>query len=324
MAAPQSAQSGSHLLNRQVIPLALALLLPGLVPSLFGWLSGLLATPVFCLLCINGQKKGTLLIRNGVFIAAIAALFLKLIPTLLVSLAMVPLGYSFNKSYSNNENEIQTGARGTVILAASWLIFWILYGTFQDINPYQHLLEMIDSGFAQTYEYYRTNSELPAENLLQLEQAVNELRRIIPLVLPGILCCSVLVTVWINLLFSASLISRLRPEQTAWKKYSQWRLPDKLIWVFIAAGIILLIGQEQTSQIGIAIFLATALLYFFQGLAIFIHMLEKWNVPVYLRILIYVILIIQSYGLILLILAGLADVWFNFRQSLPNDNTNSD
>lgn len=322
MAAPYSAQSKYHLMDPQVILFALALLLPGLAPSLFGWLSGLLATPVFCLLCINGQKKGTLLIRNGVLIAAAFALFLKLVPTLFISLAIVPLGYSFNKSYCNKENVIRTGARGAITLAASWILFWILYGTFQDMNPYQHLLSMIDSGFAQTLEYYRINSELPAGTMLQLEQAVNQLRRIIPIILPGLLCCSVLVTVWINLLFSSSLITRLQPEQTPWKKYSLWRLPDKLIWLFIFAGIILVTGQEKTGQVGIAIFLATTLLYFFQGLAVFIYMLEKWNVPVYLRILIYIILIIQSYGLILLIFAGLADVWFNFRQSQAGENMN--
>jgi uncharacterized protein YybS (DUF2232 family) len=109
---------------------------------------------------------------------------------------------------------------------------------------------------------------------------------------------------------------------TPWKKYSQWRLPDKLVWVFIAAAVILLIGQESMSQIGVGIFFITALLYFFQGLAVFIYMLEKWNVPVYLRILIYIILVLQSYGLFFLILAGLADVWFNFRHTEPGNNVN--
>lgn len=322
MAAPNSARKNNLLLSKQAILLAVALLLPGLAPSLFGWFSGLLATLVFFLLSINGQKKGSLLIRNGVLLAGAAAVFLKLLPTLLVSLAMVPLGYSFNSSYNRNESEILAGARGAVTLAASLFVFWIIYGMFQDMNPYQNLLEMLDSVFVQTYEYYRTKSDLPAETILQLEQAINVMRRIIPVVLPGLLSCTVLITVWINLLFSASLMARLQPEKTPWRKYSQWRLPDKLIWLLIGAGAILLIGQNTASQIGIAIFLAMSLLYFFQGLAVFIYLLEKWNVPVYLRILIYIILVIQSYGLILLIIAGVADVWFNFRQEGPGDNVN--
>lgn len=324
MAAPQSAQPLGRQLNNQAIILAVALLLPGLAPSVFGWASGLLATPVFCLLCIHGEKKGTIVIRNGALLASLAALFMKLVPSLLFSLTMVPLGYSFNRSYKNKSNEIQTGAQGAILLAASWLVFWIGYGAVQEIQPYQHLLELLDTGFAGTYEYYRNNADIPAETLVQLGFAVEELRRIIPIILPGILCCTVIITVWINLLFSASILARLQPDQTPWQKYSQWRLPDKLVWLLIAAVLMLLVGQEKTSQVATGILLVTALLYFFQGLAVFIHLLEKWKIPVYLRVLFYLILILQSYGLIFLMLAGLADVWFNFRRSRSSDNMDGD
>ncbi|MCL7489554.1 MAG: YybS family protein [Desulfobulbaceae bacterium] len=324
MAAPRSAQPNNHLLNGQAVLLAAALLLPGLVPSLFGWLTGLLATPVFLLLTFNGQNKGALLIRNGVLLAAAAAIALKLLPSLLFALTLVPLGFSFSKSYAGGDDEIRTGMRGAAILAASWLLFWTAYGTIQDLNPYQHLLEILDTGFAQTYEYYSKNSDLPAENILQLELAVNELRRLIPVILPAILCCTVLITVWINLIFSASLLARFQPAETVWKRYSHWRLPDKLVWIFIGAGIILLLGHGKLGQAALAFFLTATLLYFFQGLAVFIHMLDKWNVPVYLRILIYGILILQSFGLVLLTLLGLADVWFDFRrlQSIDNPDGN--
>lgn len=323
MVAAQSAQPGKHLLNVQAVLLAAALLLPGIAPSLFGWLSILLATPIFCLLTIHGQKEGVLIIRNGVLLAVAVAIVLKIVPSLIFALTLAPLGYSFSKSFGSGDNEIRTGVRGAVVLAGSWLLFWIVYGTVQEVNPYRHLLEMLDSGLAQTYEYYMKSSDLPAENIIQLEQAVNELRRIIPMILPGILCCTVLITVWINLTLSATVLARIQPEKTPWKKYSQWRLPDKVIWVFIGAGIFLLVGQGGQGQAAIAAFLSTALLYFFQGLAVCIHMLEKWNVPIYLRILIYGILIIQSYGLVLMTLVGLADVWFNFRRKLPIDNPNT-
>lgn len=324
MAAPQSAQPSRRPLNNQALIFAVALLLPGLAPSVFGWASGLLATLVFCLLCLNGETKGTIVIRNGTLLAGIVALFLKLIPSLLFSLTMVPLGYSFNLSYRNKNNEAQAGGKGAIILAVSWLVFWIAYGAVQNIHPYQHLLELLDTGFAQTYEYYRNNADIPADTLVQLGFAVEELRRIIPTILPGLLCCTVVITVWINLLFSASIIARLRPDQTPWKKYSQWRLPDKLVWFLIAATVMLLLGQGKTSQVATTIVLVTALLYFFQGLAVFIHLLEKWKIPIYLRVLIYLILILQSYGLIILMLAGLADVWLNFRRTQSSNNKDGD
>ena len=142
------------------------------------------------------------------------------------------------------------------------------------------------------------------------------------MILPGILCCTVLMTVWINLVFSLNILTKLKPAPLPWKKYSQWRLPDKLIWVLIAAGILLLAGQGKLNQAAFAIFLAATLLYCLQGLAIFLYMLDKFKVPVYLRILMYGILILQSYGLILLTFVGLADVWFNFRRKHTIDKPN--
>lgn len=320
MAAPQSAEPSVRLLTNQAVIFAVVLLLPGLVPSFFGWASGLLATPIFCLLCINGEKRGTIVIRNGALLALIVALFLKLIPSLLFALTMVPLGYSFSRSYQNRSDEAHTGGQATAILAATWFVFWIVYGLTQNTQPYHQLVELLDIRFAETYEYYRTNADIPAETLVQLGLAVEELRRIIPIILPGILSCMIVITVWINLLLSTSIIARLQPDKTPWKKYSQWRLPDKLVWILIAAAVLLLVGQGIASQAAAGTLMVTALLYFFQGLAVFIHLLEKWKIPVYLRVMIYVILILQSYGLIILMFAGLADVWFNFRRPRSSDN----
>jgi uncharacterized protein YybS (DUF2232 family) len=60
--------------------------------------------------------------------------------------------------------------------------------------------------------------------------------------------------------------------------------------------------------------LLSGLLYFFQGLAVCIALLERWNVPVFIRVVLYSFLIIQSYGVIILTFLGIGDVWFNFRQ----------
>ena len=51
----------------------------------------------------------------------------------------------------------------------------------------------------------------------------------------------------------------------------------------------------------------------FQGLAVFIHLLGRWKVPAYLRVLLYVMLVIQSYGLVLITLLGIGDTWMNLR-----------
>ncbi|MHB1349339.1 MAG: DUF2232 domain-containing protein [Desulfobulbaceae bacterium] len=309
-----SGRFGDGLTNSQVLLLAAAIVLPGLAPTMFGWLTGLLAIPVFAILVLHGTARGSILIRNGVLIACGAALFLKLFGSLLFALTLIPLGYSFQRSAATGTGEWKTVLHGALYLGAGWLLFWMVYGTVEGVQPYQHLLKLIDDGFAQTYEYYREQGNLPADRQLYLEQAVNETRRLVPLLLPGVLCGTVILTVWLNLMGGIYLLNRVRPGHLHWKEFSRWRLPDWLVWPAIGAGILLLIGGKGSATLALTLVQVCGLLYFFQGLAVFIHLLERWKIPRTLRLLFYVMLIVQSYGLLLLAILGLADVWVDFRR----------
>lgn len=323
MAAQNSAQRGGQFFSGQTLLLASVFLLPGLAPSLFGWTSGLLAIPVFVLLSLYGIGRGTIYIRNGVLIALAGAILIKTVPPVIFSVSLIPLGFSFNRSALGGESEWRTAVRGSLILAASWIVFWALYGAVKGINPYTYLLHVLDSGFAEAYEYYRTSAELPAETLLRIEKAVEELRALIPKILPGLLCCTVILTVWINMVGSIRVIEKIRPGKLPWRQYSRWRLPDNLVWFAIGSGVLLLSDWGGISVAALGVLLVCGLLYFFQGLAVFVHLLETWKVPLYFRIAIYAILILQSYGLLLLIILGLADVWIDFRRHPRNDNKTS-
>ncbi|MHB8809808.1 MAG: DUF2232 domain-containing protein [Desulfobulbaceae bacterium] len=315
MAARSGAQPGGGFSNGQVLLLATAIVLPGIAPAYFGWLTGLLAIPVFCLLGMHGTARGSILVRNALLLAAIAALLLKLLGTLFFALTLIPLGYSFHRSAAAGHNEWKTVFTGCLYLGASWVLLWAVYGTVEGVHPYRHLLELIDSGFAQSYEYYRAQTDVPPESLLYFEQAVTQTRRLVPLLLPGLLCCIVVLTVWVNLMGGIRLLSRLKPGSLPWKKFSQWRLPDWLIWPAIGAGILLLVADgEGAVTMALSLVLVCGLFYFFQGLAVFICLLDRWNVPTALRLVFYGMLIVQSYGLLIIALLGLADVWIDFRR----------
>ncbi|HBI14250.1 MAG TPA: hypothetical protein DDY20_01815 [Desulfobulbaceae bacterium] len=314
MAARGSAQPGGGFINGQVLLLATAFVLPGIAPAYFGWLSGLLAIPVFCLLGVHGVRRGGILIRNALLLAAVAALLFKLIGTLLFALTIIPLGYSFHRSAAAGDSEWNTVGKGCLLLGACWLLFWTVYGAVEGVQPYQQLLQMIDDGFAQSYEYYRAQAGQKAETLLYLEQAVAETRRLVPHLLPGLLGCIVIFTVWVNLMGGISLLGRLKPGQLPWKKFSGWRLPDWLVWPTIGAMLLLLAGGDEIATVAFSLVLTCGLLYFFQGLGVFMHLLDRWKVPLALRVLFYGMLILQSYGLLLLSLLGLADVWVDFRR----------
>jgi hypothetical protein len=55
-------------------------------------------------------------------------------------------------------------------------------------------------------------------------------------------------------------------------------------------------------------------LYFFQGVAVITSLLRKWQVPRPLRALAYIFFLVQGFGILVLIVIGVADVWADFRR----------
>jgi len=308
----------------QALLIAAAFFLPVAIPSLFGWMNGLLAVPIFFLFKTTADdRQATLQIRNGLLLAAGGALLLKQLVLIVFALAMPALGYSLYRSAQRGDNPVAAGAKGIVTLGLSWFVFWAVYGIIAGINPYASLLAILDDSFNRIIEIYRNSSELPADVLYSLEQVITGIREFLPNVLPGLLAGLVIITVWLNQVIGNTLLLRLRPAEAAWPRYSRWQLPDKLIWLLIAAAALSLLGSGVVKNAGYCLVIIAAMLYFFQGLAVFVHFLDRWNVPRYLRIILYVILAFQSYGLLLLAMLGIADIWLNFRKMTSDEQVNN-
>ena len=308
----------------QALLIAVAFFLPVAVPSLFGWMNGLLAVPVFVLFTTTNDDRLTIVqIRNGLLIAATGALLLQQLVLVVFALAMLPLGYSLYRSGKRGEKPAAAGAKGVLTLGLSWFVFWAVYGIIAGINPYASLLGMLDDSFARIIEIYRNSSDLPPDVLYSLEQVVTGIREFLPSVLPGFLAGLVIITVWLNQVIGNSLLLRIRPAEAAWPRYSCWQLPDKLIWLLIVSAALSLLGSGVLKNTGYSLVIIAAILYFFQGLAVFVHFLDRWNVPRFLRFIIYVILAVQSYGLLLLTILGIADIWLNFRKIARDEQVNN-
>ncbi len=290
---------------------------PTLSPSFFGWLNGLLAVPVFYLLTVNGFKSGVTQLRIILVIAGIGALFVHRFEFFLFSLTLIPLACSLFKSAANQESAALSGGKGVAVLGLTWLVFWGVYGAVMGINPYKNLLEMLDLGFQQSLEFYTSKEAgMPPEMMYSLQEVTRGMRQAIPALLPGLLASALVITVWANMITCNSLVIRYYKGVFPWGKYSTWKLPEQLVWVPITALTIIMTGIGDLQYTGGCMLLVSGLLYFFQGLAVFIALLERWNVPIYIKGILYFVLIIQSYGLLILALLGISDIWFNFRQRI--------
>jgi uncharacterized protein YybS (DUF2232 family) len=320
-----SRQRGTGFLAVPSLLIAAAFFLPIAVPSIFGWMNILLAVPVFFLLqAEENYEKGVRQLRNGILLAAAGAFLIGQIPVLVFSLTMVPLGYSLFLSARRREDPATAGAKGVAVLGLSWFVFWSIYGITTGVHPYASLLAMLDNTFDQIIAIYRQSPDLPTEAAYELEQIIGSARENIPKILPGLLAGSLILTVWLNQVIGSNLLIRLRPENAPWPKYASWQLPDKLVWLVIAAVGLALIGRETVRNTGYCLAIIAAVLYFFQGTAIVVHLLDRWKVPQYVRFILYLIMVVQSYGLLVLSVVGLADIWLNFRKLGQDGNYTND
>ena len=307
--------------NFQVlILLASVLLCPALFPEKIGWLTTFVPLAVFYYLGILGQKKGSTLIRNAVLLAAGLALILGSLPALIFSVAMIPPGTAFYYAGLRKKSPVNAGFSGALLLALAWLLFWSVLGIMHQTNPYNTLLGELDKSLSEGLTLYEKSAELGPETLSRVRNAVTLLREYIPKVMPGILFSAILTISWLNLVLGNWLLKKKDRKLTPWPDYIKWKLPEPLVWLVIAAGITVFILPAPMKTIGLNVLLVAITVYFFQGLAIIASLFNKWSVPMLIRILIYALIFIQTYGIILLSFLGLADVWADFRK-LENAET---
>ncbi|MEA3468187.1 MAG: DUF2232 domain-containing protein [Thermodesulfobacteriota bacterium] len=298
---------------QHILLVTAVILLPGFLGAIFGWVHGLLPLLIFYYLRRYGKDRGKKYILFGCLLACVAGLAFQIIEELLFSLTLIPLGFVLADSAENRESINLAGIKGTFALAGSWILATTILTFGMEHHPYTLLIDALNQGMDEAIAYYKTNNSVPAETLFLLEQTFAVMKIWIPKVMPGVLTCITLLITW----FSMVIGNRMLHKNTGsgpWPEYKFWTLPEKLVWALIISAILVVLPMEPGRAIGLNVLMTTGLLYCFQGTAIMLFYFSKWRVPLFLRILIYVLLFFQTFGVILLGILGVADVWTDLRR----------
>ncbi|MEA3547995.1 MAG: DUF2232 domain-containing protein [Thermodesulfobacteriota bacterium] len=294
--------------------IATVFLLP-ILTSQFGWLHSLIPLPIFLVLVGFGTSHGTRIISVAVIISGMVSVLTGSLASLLVSFTLLPLGFYLAQAVQKKETCLHTAFMGVVVLIACWISTGFLYGLIYHSNPYNEIIAVFDQGISATYAIYQESSDLSEQGLKELEPVFLQLRNIVPVIMPAIVTISAVFTVWLNMTAGNWLLKKKDPCLTPWKDFYHWHLPEQLVWpvIIFGAGLILPASPFRNFSINGVLILGT--LYFFQGLAVLATLFNKWSVPRAFRILVYALILIQAYGFVFLAIAGLADVWLDFRKS---------
>lgn len=292
----------------------MALLLPGVFWILFGWLSCFYPLCVF----LHIQKFGWRRTNRYLLIAIIASLVIGFLTRRLELIAFtilfLPAGYAVSQSVLREEKPWKAGLKCWFALVGIFTAFFGILTSMSEISFLQAISAAFDSGINQALEQYGKSSGLSEENYQTIESTLMQVKNTVPLILPAIFGSVLLLVSWITVVVGNAGLSRFGCQQV-WPPYAYWKLPEQFVWVFIVFGITAVFTQGIIQNIGINFLILTVLIYSFQGLAIVVFYLIKLNVPKFMRVLIYIMIILQSFGTILLTIAGIADVWLDMRKA---------
>lgn len=296
-----------------ILVTGLALSLPVVQWSIFGWFHVLLPLLSFYQLGKFGTYTGKKILFIAAGLSSLVFAYYQNLDLLVFSLAMLITGYVLHSSYTKGDSPAISGLKGFVSLAACWLGIFVFSSIGSDVNSYQQLINILDKGISEAVQYYRDSSEISAESLVILEGTLYQMQTLVPIIMPAILGSMMLFVIWLTMVIGSRLIRTLQ-RQNSWGSYRIWQLPEKLIWVVIFAGILALLPVPVFKGVGINSLIMLSVVYTFQGLAITVFFMHKWNVPILLRSFLYVMVVLQSFGTVVLLICGIADIWFDFRK----------
>lgn len=206
----------------------------------------------------------------------------------------------------------------TVAYATGLLLFvlfalLVLWGIHTAHNPYQAVVSEINQNLEAAAQFYQ-ELKVPEAALEAMQEALDNAKSILGRFWPGLVAASLLVLVWINVCLGDRILRRYGLEGFKFGELSRWSLPENLVWLVILAGALVVLPYPGPRTVGVNLLIFLAPAYFFQGLAIVSFYVKKYRLSRLMRLLLYSLICVQTYMIVIVAVAGLFDVWSDFRR----------
>lgn len=166
-------------------------------------------------------------------------------------------------------------------------------------------------------EYVRTLEQFQDGDEEQVAALLEALPHLVWTMLPALVALGHLGMNLLNYLLLRRYCQRSQPPQ--WLDPADvtcWRASDYLVWVFVASGAAVLAPWDVVSVIGVNLLISTLAIYLLQGLAIAVFWSRRLPLPLAGQavVLIVLFLVAGPFCLLLCTVAGLFDLWVDFRR----------
>ncbi len=208
-----------------------------------------------------------------------------------------------------------------IVAAAVCSIFFFVLQSGQDL----HLLveNYVRQGVQEGLRVYSQSGLTPEQQKVLQKQAPEMIRTLYRL-FPAILVIFSIFFVWINLMAARLLFAIKGESGTITADIGQWKLPDKMVWLVIAAGGMILIPMDSARIAGLNLIAIFLFVYLFQGLSVIHFFFEKKRVLLFFRGTCYALIFIQQILLLFVIILGFSDIWIDYRKLNRKEDLSAD
>jgi len=216
-------------------------------------------------------------------------------------------GLSFDKS-------ILLGTLGSGLMSLAVLLA-VFSG--EEGSPVDFFQREIEKHTAQSIETLKSMGE-SQQKLEAMRQFSEETSRTLASAYPLFVALGALVGAILNYSLVRWLWGRLYgPGLFSPAKFSEWVFPEEFVWGVIASGAVFFFASGMLAILGMNVFFALLAVYFFQGLAVAVHILSARKVPVFWWGLFFFMILLQPLLVGIVAGVGLFDIWADFRKLRP-------
>jgi uncharacterized protein YybS (DUF2232 family) len=257
---------------------------------------------------------------EGLKLSLITLLFLSVISYLaghpqmiLLCVEFTFLGLILSELYRRKLTIGHTVLWGTGLMLLAGFTALVFMGWSRNAGPLELAAAFLESNLKEAFRIY-DHVGLDDGKTAQIEEQVRVLRDMVLRVYPALLTIGTGFVVWANIMISRPLFNVGHLPYPDFGPLERWQAPDLLIWGVIAAGFSLFLPVGVVKYLAINALIVLLVIYVFHGLSILLFYLKRYQIPAWVRIGIYVLMIFQQVLLVALAMAGLFDQWIDFRR----------
>ncbi len=199
-----------------------------------------------------------------------------------------------------------------VVLSSSILVV-LFYSNITGIQVGSLVSTYIVKNLELTLELYK-NIGMPEENIHMISSSMESFQYVLIRIFPALAIASTLFIIWTSLMLAKPMLKTKNLFYPDFGQLNLWKTPEYLVWIAIACGILLLIPDRAVRLMGINGIIILMTIYFFQGMAIVSFYFAKKQFPRLLRFFLYSLIAIWQVILLIVVILGFFDIWFNFRK----------